>query len=104
VDVPSQFSYHHINVPDFGVPSERQIETFLDIMHEHDSKGEPVVIHCVAGCGRTGQFIVAWCAKAGYISKSDDPVEWIIARRRCCLETADQRRFAEHLVRKYAIR
>jgi protein-tyrosine phosphatase len=89
-DVPSQFSYYHINVPDFGVPTDAQIDEFLTLMDLHHKKREPVVIHCVAGCGRTGQFIVAWCAKAGFIPKGTNPVDWLRAKRPCCLETKEQ--------------
>ena len=30
-DVPSQFAYHHINVPDYGVPTDAQIERFVSL-------------------------------------------------------------------------
>jgi protein-tyrosine phosphatase len=89
-DVPPQFAYHHIHVPDYGVPTDAQIEHFVMLMDEHHTAREPVVVHCVAGCGRTGQFIVAWCAKAGFIPAKADPVQWIRARRKCCLETPEQ--------------
>lgn len=62
-DVPRQFDYHFFHVPDYGVPSDSQIEQFLSLMDKHHAAKEPVVIHCVAGCGRTGQFIIAWCAR-----------------------------------------
>ena len=100
-DIPSEFAYYHINVPDFGVPKDAQIKTFLAIMDEHEKKGEPVVVHCVAGCGRTGQFIVAWAAHAGYITEGVDAVEWIRERRSCCLETEAQMNFARSLVERY---
>ena len=100
-DVPSQFSYYHINVPDYGVPSDKQIGEFIEIMDFHYEKKEPVAVHCVAGCGRTGQFIIAWCAKAGFIPESENPVEWIRARRKCCLETGAQIECARRLMKQY---
>ena len=59
-DIPEGFSYYHIDVPDYGVPTDEQIEHFLEITKMHQMNKEPIVVHCVAGCGRTGQFIVAW--------------------------------------------
>ena len=100
-DVPSHFQYHHFNVPDYGVPTDAQIERFLDLMDEHHQANEAVVVHCVAGCGRTGQFIIAWCAKAGFIPADTDPVQWIRARRKCCLETSEQTNCAKRWMNKY---
>lgn len=100
-DVPKPFSYHHINVPDYGVPTEAQIDQFLKLMDKHHAAKEAVVVHCVAGCGRTGQFIIAWCAKAGFIPKGMDPVQWIRTKRKCCLETPQQISCAKRLSQKY---
>ena len=102
-DVPGQFEYYHINVPDYGVPTDAQIEAFLDLMDRHHHANEPVVVHCVAGCGRTGQFIIAWCAKAGLIPEDADPTDWIRERRECCLETDAQIQCAERLTQQFRI-
>ncbi|WP_018968566.1 protein-tyrosine phosphatase family protein [Rubritalea marina] len=100
-DVPKQFDYYHIHVPDYGVPTDDQLNRFIEIMDKHHAAGESVVIHCVAGCGRTGQFIVAWCSKAGLIPNNLNPVEWIRSKRRCCLETGAQEQCAKRLYKKY---
>lgn len=100
-DVPKEFNYFHINVPDFGTPKVVQIERFLKITNESDTKKAPIVVHCVAGCGRTGIMIVAWAAYNGLIPKGVDPVSWIRKRRSCCLETKEQMDFARKVARKY---
>lgn len=100
-DVPKRFDYHFIHVPDFGVPSEEQVDKFIALMDRHHAAKEPVVVHCVAGCGRTGQFIIAWCAKAGFIPKGADPVAWIRERRKCCLETGAQIECAKRLIKRF---
>lgn len=102
-DVPAQFDYYHIHVPDYGVPTEAQLDRFIEIMDKHHAANESVVIHCVAGCGRTGQFIVAWCSKAGLIPKNQNPVEWIRKKRRCCLETGAQEQCARRLYKQYQV-
>ncbi|MGV9173004.1 MAG: protein-tyrosine phosphatase family protein [Promethearchaeia archaeon] len=101
-DVPDHFHYYHINIPDYGVPTDEQVRRFLDITEEHHQKDHPVVVHCVAGCGRTGQLLVVWAAKSGYIPKGVDPVKWIRELRSCCLETEEQKRFARTMVDKWA--
>ena len=102
-DVPEGFQYYHINVPDYGLPTEEQISRFLRICDKHNQKKETMVVHCVAGCGRTGQFVVAWGAKNGYIPKNIDPVKWIRKLRPCSLETKEQMEFARNLARKYQL-
>lgn len=100
-DIPNEFDYHFFHVPDYGIPTDQQIEKFIAIMDAYQAAKEPVVVHCVAGCGRTGQFIIAWCAKAGFIPKGTDCVDWIRARRKCCLETKEQIKCARRYTDKY---
>lgn len=100
-DVPKEFHYYHINVPDYGIPTDTQINTFLEISDTHQLNSEPIVTHCVAGCGRTGQFLVAWAAHNAYIPQGVDPVKWIRKKRSCCLETKEQMEFARKIARKY---
>ncbi|MFW9783188.1 MAG: dual specificity protein phosphatase family protein [Candidatus Heimdallarchaeota archaeon] len=100
-DLPKGFEYFHINIPDYGTPSESQLERFLEITSKHGANGDPMVVHCVAGCGRTGIMIVAWAAYNGYIPKGMDPVKWIRKLRSCCLETKQQMDLARKIARKY---
>jgi len=101
-DVPEQFAYYHIHVEDYGIPTGGQIDEFLEISRNHLEADQPVVVHCVAGCGRTGQFLVAWGASSGQIPDNMDPVDWIRSRRRCSLETAEQMQRARQLAAKYS--
>ena len=100
-DIPKDFKYFHINIPDYGTPTDRQLEKFFEITSEDNSKNKPMVVHCVAGCGRSGLMIVAWAAHNGYIPKGIDPVKWIRKLRSCCLETKEQMELARSIARKY---
>ena len=42
-DVPSQFAYHHINVPDYGVPTDAQIERFVSLRFRRCPRREKTV-------------------------------------------------------------
>jgi len=100
-EISKSFEYFHINIPDFGTPTETQLEKFLEITSKFGANGDPIVVHCVAGCGRTGIMIVAWAAYNGYIPNGLDPVKWIRKLRPCCLETKEQMDLARKLARKY---
>ncbi|MFW9950676.1 MAG: protein-tyrosine phosphatase family protein [Candidatus Thorarchaeota archaeon] len=99
--LPSGFQYYHIDVLDYGLPTEEQIKQFLKITKVHIELKQAIVVHCVAGCGRTGQFVVVWAANNGFIPKGIDPVDWIRNIRPCSLETEDQIIFVRKMVKKY---
>ena len=100
-DLPKDFEYFHISIPDYGTPTESQIKRFLDITSKHEANKDPIVVHCVAGCGRTGIMIVVWAAHKGFLPKDMDPVKWIRRLRPCCLETKEQMDLARIIARKY---
>lgn len=100
-DISKDFKYFHLNIPDYGTPTNSQLERFFKITSEYTVKKEPIVVHCVAGCGRTGIMIVAWAAYNGYIPDGIDPVKWIRKLRPCCLETKEQMELARKIASKY---
>lgn len=100
-DIPGNFHYYHINIPDFGLPTKSQILRYIDITDKHGEKGEAMVTHCVAGCGRTGQMIIAWAAKNDQIPKGMDPIKWLRKLRPCSLETKKQEDFARKIYNYY---
>ena len=100
-DASNNFKYFHINIPDFGTPTNSQLEKFLEITSKFGVNMDPIVVHCVAGCGRTGIMIVVWAAYNGYIPNGIDPVKWIRKLRPCSLETKEQMELARKLAKKY---
>jgi len=100
-DIPGNFNYYHINIPDFGLPTESQILKYIEITDKHGTNGEAMVTHCVAGCGRTGQMIIVWASKNNQIPKDMDPVKWLRKKRPCSLETKKQEDFARKIYQYY---
>ncbi|MHA2051312.1 MAG: protein-tyrosine phosphatase family protein [Promethearchaeota archaeon] len=100
-DLPSDFEYFHFSIPDYGTPTKTQLERFLEITSKYGRTRKPMVVHCVAGCGRTGIMTVAWAAYNSIIPKGMDPVKWIRKLRPCCLETKEQMELARKIARKY---
>ena len=100
-EISKYFKYYQINIPDYGTPTESQLEEFLKITEKHSAMREPMVVHCVAGCGRTGIMVVVWAAYNGLIPNGIDPVKWIRRLRPCSLETKEQMNLARRLAKKY---
>ncbi len=100
-DIPSYFKYYHINIPDFGTPTDSQLKKFLEITSSLGENRTPIVVHCVAGCGRTGIMLVVWAAVNGFIPNGLDPVKWIRKLRPCSLETKEQMELARKTAIKY---
>jgi protein-tyrosine phosphatase len=101
--VPKGFIYYHFPVPDYGLPTQKQIVKFLEVTRKHILNKEAIVVHCVAGCGRTGQMIAIWAASTGRIPKGEDPIRWIRKHRACSCETPRQEKLVRNYVNKLRI-
>lgn len=44
----------------YGVPSNHQLQDYLNIMQNSIKEHKPVLIHCAMGCGRTGLLLTAY--------------------------------------------
>ncbi|MEB3329159.1 MAG: dual specificity protein phosphatase family protein [Candidatus Sericytochromatia bacterium] len=62
LEVPagSVFTTHHLPVGDMGAPAVEQVERFCQLVDEAEQNGEAVVVHCLAGIGRTGTFLASY--------------------------------------------
>lgn len=63
-----ELNLHHIKIADFTPPSPTQIDKFLSIVEEANSKGEGVGVHCMHGHGRTGTMLACYLVKTRKIS------------------------------------
>lgn len=75
----------HFPIPDYGVPTPRQILNILDSIDRAIEEGETVFVHCWGGKGRTGTVIGCWLARHGDAS----PLDTIDALRKNCENAAD---------------
>lgn len=69
---------HFLGWPDHGVPAETDNVINLILLYRHfRRKDKPTIVHCSAGCGRTGTFCVIDCAEALLSQERDietDPI------------------------------
>lgn len=54
------FTLHHLPVVDFAAPEHHQTLRFCELVDEAEQKGARVMVHCLAGIGRTGTFLASY--------------------------------------------
>lgn len=55
----------HLPVPDLTAPTPAQLLSGLAFIDEHRAQGEPIVVHCKVGQGRTGTMLAAYLIRGG---------------------------------------
>ncbi|KAJ7307433.1 hypothetical protein JRQ81_009451 [Phrynocephalus forsythii] len=80
---------HRLRIADFCPPSPEQIQRFLQIVEDANSKGEAAAVHCLLGFGRTGTMLACYLAKSQKIT-GVDAIQEIRKLRPGSIETHDQ--------------
>ncbi|TSO25142.1 Dual specificity protein phosphatase 23 [Bagarius yarrelli] len=88
-DTCPQLTMHHIRIHDFCAPTFDQINRFLSIVEEANSKGEGVAVHCLHGFGRTGTMLACYLVKSRKLS-GIDAINEIRRIRHGSIETREQ--------------
>lgn len=61
----------HVPMKDHQAPDVASIETAVEFIVEQTGNGRPVLVHCVAGEGRTGCVLSAYLIRTRHLSPGD---------------------------------
>ncbi|MHA2141497.1 MAG: protein-tyrosine phosphatase family protein [Candidatus Thorarchaeota archaeon] len=82
--------HHQISIPDFDIPSEQNVREFVDIVKTALNQGKSVLVHCLAGCGRTGTMLAIAEVYLYGETKGHNAIDTVRKTRSCAIETSGQ--------------
>jgi atypical dual specificity phosphatase len=96
----AEFGVEHYELPisDFEAPSKESVIKFITILRKALSEGKPVLIHCFAGCGRTGTMLALAEIYLFGERKGARAIRKVREVRPCAIETLPQ----EQAIRNHA--
>ncbi|MDH5404239.1 MAG: dual specificity protein phosphatase family protein [Candidatus Heimdallarchaeota archaeon] len=95
----------HFPIKDFSIPSVEETQSILQKLYYEYSNEKVIVIHCIAGCGRTGTIatLLYWLIinKEGIATSIQDSLSFVRKVRPCSVESSLQEEFLRNFVLTY---
>ena len=82
-------NYLHIHSNDMGVPEFDDLINSVDFLHQRITNDEPVMVHCLAGLGRTGTILACYLIKYEQMS-ADDAIQKVRNERHGSIQSFSQ--------------
>ena len=84
-----KMKYLHVHSNDMGVPEFNDLVSATDFIHRRITENEPVMVHCLAGFGRTGTILACYLIKYENMS-ADAAIEKIREERHGSIQSFSQ--------------
>tara|TARA_B100000929_G_scaffold269576_1_gene239190 strand:+ start:154 stop:648 length:495 start_codon:yes stop_codon:yes gene_type:complete len=85
----NDIKYLHVHSNDMGVPEFNDLVSTIDYIHRRIEENEPVMIHCLAGLGRTGTLLACYLIKYENMS-ADDAIKKVREERHGSIQSFPQ--------------
>ena len=82
-------NYLHIMSNDMGVPEFTDLVSAVDFIHRIITNNEPVMVHCLAGLGRTGTILASYLVKYQKMS-ADEAIQKVREERPGSIQSFSQ--------------
>ena len=82
-------NYLHIHSNDMGIPEFSDLVDSVDFIHQRITNDEPVMVHCLAGLGRTGTILACYMIKYEDMA-ADDAIEKVRRERHGSIQSFSQ--------------
>ena len=93
----NEMNYLHVLSDDMGVPSFDDLKSSVDYVHKRIQNKEPVLVHCLAGLGRTGTILACYLIKYEKMS-AEDAIQHVREKRHGSIQSYVQ----EEMIFQYA--
>ena len=88
-DYTNNVNYFHVHSNDMGVPEFDDLVKTVNFIHDRIVNDEPVMVHCLAGLGRTGTILACYLIKYKKMS-ADEAIQKVRDERPGSIQSFSQ--------------